>query len=105
MWRAPGVDRLIAEANPRADLLVGFMGGEPFLHRGLMRDIVPYALEARARVWGARCGSRSPPTRPMLTDDDIHLVVDHDFQVAISIDGPKSLNDAQRPAQRWRQCL
>src|SRR5258706_225606 len=33
----------------------------------------------------------------MLTDDDIHLVVDHDFQVAISIDGPKSLNDAQRP--------
>ncbi len=31
------VDRLMLEAAPRADLLVGFMGGEPFLHRALMR--------------------------------------------------------------------
>jgi len=91
-----GVDRLIAESNPRADLLVGFMGGEPFLHRALMRDIVPYALE-RARASGRSVRFSVTTNATMLTDDDIHLLVDHDFQVAISIDGPKSLNDAQRP--------
>jgi uncharacterized protein len=91
-----GVDRLIAEAAPSADLLVGFMGGEPFLHRALMRDIVPYALK-RARASGRSVRFSVTTNATMLTEDDIRLLVDHDFQVAISIDGPKSLNDAQRP--------
>ena len=44
-------DRLFVEAAPGADLLIGFMGGEPFLHRALMRDVVPYARQ-RAEASG-----------------------------------------------------
>jgi len=90
------VDRLMLEAAPRADLLVGFMGGEPFLHRALMREIVPYAC-AQARRSGRTVRFSVTTNATLLTDDDVRLLADHDFQVAVSIDGPKALNDAQRP--------
>src|SRR5205814_858629 len=38
----------------------------------------------------------------LLTDDDVRFLADHDFYVAISIDGPKALNDAQRPMNDGR---
>lgn len=90
------VDRLIAEAAPRADLLVGFMGGEPFLRRALMREVVPYA-RSRARAAGRTVRFSVTTNATLLTDDDIRFLADHDFQVAVSIDGPKALNDSQRP--------
>jgi uncharacterized protein len=90
------VDRLLLEAAPGADLLIGFMGGEPFLHRALVRDIVPYA-QAQARKSGRTVRFSVTTNATLLTDDDVRLLADHDFQVAISIDGPKALNDAQRP--------
>jgi len=90
------VDRLMLEAAPRADLLVGFMGGEPFLHRALLREIVPYA-SAQARRSGHTVRFSVTTNATLLTDDDVRLLADHDFQVAVSIDGPKALNDAQRP--------
>src|SRR5258707_1875698 len=90
------VDRLMLEAAPGADLLVGFMGGEPFLHRALMREIVPYAC-AQARRSGRTVRFSVTTNATLLTDDDVRLLADHDFQVAVSIDGPKALNDAQRP--------
>ena len=90
------VNRLIAEAMPRADLLIGFMGGEPFLHRQLMRDIVPYASR-QARASGRSVRFSVTTNATLLTDEDVRFLAGHDFQVAISIDGPKALNDAQRP--------
>src|SRR5258707_13989007 len=90
------VDGLMLEAAPRAALLVGFMGGEPFLHRALMREIVPYAC-AQARRSGRTVRFSVTTNATLLTDDDVRLLADHDFQVAVSIDGPKALNDAQRP--------
>ena len=33
----------------------------------------------------------------VLTDDDVRFLRDEDFHVAVSIDGPRTLNDAQRP--------
>ena len=47
------VDRLIAEAQPGADLLLGFMGGEPLLNRDLVHAIVPHPTER-----GAAAGHR-----------------------------------------------
>lgn len=90
------VDRLIAEAAPGADLVVGFMGGEPFLRRALMRDVVPYA-SGRARAAGRTARFSVTTNATLLTDEDVNFLSDNDFHVAISIDGPKSVNDAQRP--------
>jgi uncharacterized protein len=44
------VDRLLAEAAPGAEVVVGFMGGEPFLNRAVIHDLVPYAEEAGRRA-------------------------------------------------------
>ena len=90
------VDRLIVEAAPGADLLIGFMGGEPFLNRALMREVVPYAC-GEARRSGRTVRFSVTTNATLLTADDVHFLADHDFQVAVSIDGPKALNDAQRP--------
>lgn len=90
------VDRLIAEAAPHADLVVGFMGGEPFLHRTLMRDVVPYA-SARALSTGRSVRFSVTTNATLFTDDDVRFLSENDFQVAVSIDGPKAINDAQRP--------
>ena len=89
-------DRLLAEAAPGADLLLGFMGGEPFLHRALMRDVVPYA-RSRAEASGRTVRFSVTTNATLLTDDDVRFLADEDFQVAVSVDGPKALNDSQRP--------
>jgi uncharacterized protein len=89
-------DRLLSEAAPRADLVLGFMGGEPFLHRALMRDVVAYA-RSRAHDGGHSLRFSVTTNATLLTDDDVRFLADENFQVAISIDGPKSLNDGHRP--------
>ena len=89
-------DRLISEAAPGADLLLGFMGGEPFLHRALMRDVVPYARQ-RAEASGRTIRFSVTTNATLLTEDDVEFLAEEDFQVAVSIDGPKELNDSQRP--------
>jgi uncharacterized protein len=89
-------DRLLIEAVPGADLLIGFMGGEPFLHRALMVDIVPYARQ-RAAASGRTVRFSITTNATLLTDDDVRFLADEGFQVAVSIDGPKALNDSQRP--------
>lgn len=90
------VDRLIMESAPGADLVVGFMGGEPFLHRAVMREVAPYARE-RAHAAGRRVRFSITTNATLLTDDDVRFLADFDFYVAISIDGGKAHNDAQRP--------
>ena len=90
------VDRLIVESAPHADLVVGFMGGEPFLHRALLRDIAPYARE-RASAAGRRVRFSITTNATLLDDDDVRFLAAYDFYVAISVDGARARNDAQRP--------
>jgi uncharacterized protein len=89
-------DRLLTEAAPGADCLLGFMGGEPFLHRALLRGVVPYARQ-RAKACGRTVRFSVTTNATLLTDDDVRFLAEEDFQVAVSIDGPKALNDVQRP--------
>jgi uncharacterized protein len=89
------VDRLIEESSPGADLVVGFMGGEPLLHRSLLHEIVPYA-EAAAAAAGRTVRFSLTTNATLIQPDDARLFVDHAFQVAVSLDGPPALNDRQR---------
>jgi uncharacterized protein len=90
------VERLIAEAAPDADLVLGFMGGEPLLNRALIAEIVPYAV-ARAAESGRRMRFSITTNATLLTPADARLFAQYPFAVQISIDGPAALNDAQRP--------
>ena len=44
------VDRLIAQSAPGADLVLGFIGGEPLINRKLVHSITAYAAEAAHRA-------------------------------------------------------
>jgi uncharacterized protein len=89
------VDRLIAESLPGADLVVGFMGGEPFLARELIHETVHYAEQA-VRTAGRRVRFSLTTNATLLEADDARLMSEHPFQVAFSVDGPKALNDRLR---------
>jgi uncharacterized protein len=89
------VDRLIAESSTGADLVVGFMGGEPFLNRPVLYDIVPYAVHA-ARAAGRRVRFSVTTNATVLDSEDARLLTEHPFQVAMSIDGDRGANDSTR---------
>jgi uncharacterized protein len=90
------VDRLIAEAQPGANLLLGFMGGEPLLNRHLIHEIVPYAAE-RCAAAGHQVRFSITTNATLLSPDDARLFASYPFAVQISIDGAAALNDRQRP--------
>jgi uncharacterized protein len=89
------VDRLIAEAQPGADLLLGFMGGEPLLNRDLVHAIVPYATE-RGAAAGHRIRFSITTNATLLMPGDARLFAAYPFAVQVSLDGPAIVNDLQR---------
>jgi uncharacterized protein len=90
------VDNLIAEAEPGSDLLVGFMGGEPLLNRDLLHELVPYAFE-HGEATGHRVRFSITTNATLITPADAQVFSRYPFCVQISIDGPATTNDRQRP--------
>lgn len=90
------VDRLIAESEPGAALTVGFMGGEPLLHRELVHDTARYAAAA-ARDSGRSCSFSLTTNGTLLDEGDAELFAELAFSVAVSIDGDRRTHDAERP--------
>ncbi|HTE80905.1 MAG TPA: radical SAM protein [Reyranella sp.] len=90
------VDRLIAQSPPGADLVLGFMGGEPLVNRKLVHSITGYAADAARRA-GRRMRFSLTTNATLLEPEDARLFIDHRFQVAVSLDGDRMANDAVRP--------
>jgi uncharacterized protein len=90
------VDRLILESAPGADLVIGFMGGEPFVNRALLQSIMPYAHDA-ARAAGRTMRFSLTTNATLLQPSDALLLSQYRTHVAVSIDGPKKINDGARP--------
>ncbi|MGH8921735.1 MAG: radical SAM protein, partial [Actinomycetes bacterium] len=89
------VDRLLAEAAPGADVVVGFMGGEPLLARDLVHEITYYATQAAAAV-GRRVRFALTTNLTTVTPQDARLFAEHPFTVSVSVDGDRSQHDAVR---------
>lgn len=90
------VDRLIAESEPGANLVLGFMGGEPLLNRALVHRATRYG--ARAAEQAGRSMRFSITTNATLvTPEDAALFAEFPFGVQVSIDGDRDRNDATRP--------
>ncbi|MEU0741503.1 radical SAM protein [Streptomyces sp. NPDC006134] len=91
------VDRLLAEAAPGADVVVGFMGGEPLLARRLVHDVVRYATEAASGT-GHRVRFSLTTNLTTVRAEDARLFAQHPFTVAVSLDGDRAGHDALRRA-------
>jgi uncharacterized protein len=90
------VDRLFAVADPRRPITIGFLGGEPFVNRRLLREIVAYA-DARGQKLGLDVRFSVTTNGTLLTDADLDLLRTHRFAVTVSVDGGAAVHDAQRP--------
>lgn len=90
------VDRLIVEAEPGVDLVLGFMGGEPLLNRQLLHNITHYASQ-RGQETQHKIRFSLTTNGTLVTDEDAALFAEYGFNVSVSLDGPQILNDQLRP--------
>ncbi len=89
------VDRLIAESDSSADLVLGYMGGEPLLNRTVVHETTRYAARA-ARESGRRIRFSITTNATTLRREDAELFAEFPFTVAVSIDGDREHHDAVR---------
>jgi uncharacterized protein len=88
------VDKFLTGDSPTYS--VNFFGGEPFLNFNLMQKVVDYAKE-KGRERGFRV-SFKVTTNGTVWSDRIKQFVDKEIDnLTVSLDGPKAINDAQRP--------
>jgi uncharacterized protein len=90
------VDRLLAGADPARPLTVGFLGGEPFVNRALIHDVVAYA-RGRGERLGLDVRFSVTTNATLLRPADLQLLRDHGFAVTVSLDGDAAVNDRRRP--------
>ena len=72
---------------------LAFYGGEPLLGSRLIKQCVAYANEIFRRR-SVRYHMTTNGT--LLTDENCRLLIDNDFGIMISVDGPKSIHDRYR---------
>jgi len=89
------VDRLLAESRPGADVVVGFMGGEPLLARDVVHDVTAYATRAAAAA-DRRVRFAITTNLTTVTPPDARLFAEYPFAVSVSVDGDREQHDAVR---------
>lgn len=79
--------------NPWRDIAIGFYGGEPLLNFKVLKASVEYIKE-RYPEWKV---SYTITTNATLMDrEKADFLMDNDFSIAVSIDGPKEEHDRNR---------
>lgn len=89
------VDTLLAGCDRRSYATIGFLGGEPFLHRRLVHHLVEYAAR-RAADLGQPIGFSVTTNGTLLDADDLDLLRSHRFSVTVSLDGGRAVHDRRR---------
>lgn len=102
------VDQLLATAERGRPITIGFIGGEPFVNRGLIHQVTRYAAaRGAAEALDVRFSVTTNAT--LLREEDHDLLRRHPFAVTVSLDGDAVTHDRQRPARggrgSWRQAV
>ncbi len=92
---AKAVDLLLREGASRERVNVVFFGGEPLTNMALIRQVVDYA-EQRCAEEGRQVDFSLTTNATLLTEEIIDYFDAHRFGLAVSMDGPKALHDANR---------
>lgn len=72
---------------------IGFYGGEPLIEYELIKEIVAYCKEA---CIGKEVRYFMTTNATLLTEDKIDFLMDNDFVLTISLDGPRKYHDRNR---------
>ena len=89
------VETLLAGCSRRSYATIGFLGGEPFLHRSAVHHVVGYATR-RAREVGQPIGFSVTTNGTLLSPADVELLRSHRFSVTVSLDGGRAVHDRRR---------
>ncbi|MFA6358036.1 MAG: radical SAM protein [Candidatus Omnitrophota bacterium] len=90
------VDILVAARGRDKDLVVDFYGGEPLMNLRTLRATVDYCRNNQSK-WGLAFHFLLATNGTLLTPDIAEELIDKGVQIAVSIDGPKSVHDNNRP--------
>jgi uncharacterized protein len=72
---------------------IGFYGGEPLLEFPLIKEVVDYS---ERQFFGKELTFSMTTNGSLLTMEIIHFLHDHNFNLFISLDGTKEINDKNR---------
>lgn len=89
------LELLFERLGRRKHLDVTFFGGEPLLNFQLVRQLVARAYE-RAKELDKTVSFKLTTNATLLDDEKIRFLVEHQFAVMISLDGPPQAADLQR---------
>lgn len=95
------VDLLMNETGPDERINLAFLGGEPLVNRTTLRRTAEYARD-RASERGQPIGFSITTNGTLLTPDDADFFEAFGFAVTVSLDGPRSVHDGQRPFKGGR---
>ncbi|MFH1398210.1 MAG: radical SAM protein [Candidatus Omnitrophota bacterium] len=95
------IDLLIRESKGARDLVVDFYGGEPLLNFGLIKGVIEYCR-------GIRKNNKIDFHFLLATNGTLldkargEFLIGNGVDVAVSLDGPKNIQDLQRPFERGK---
>ncbi len=87
------VDFLKKHSIDSPEVYVGFYGGEPLLEFQMIKDIVKYAEK---EFEGKKVSFSISTNGTLLTAEIMRYMEEHNFDVLVSLDGPKELHDRNR---------
>lgn len=87
------VDFYIRHSFDLPAIQIGFYGGEPLLEFSLIKEIVAYCKKACA---GKEVRYLMTTNATLLTEDKIEFLMENDFILTISLDGPRQYHDRNR---------
>jgi uncharacterized protein len=87
------IDYLYDHSKDAPSIEIGFYGGEPMLNFKLIADVVEYVEQ---RFFSKKIRFLMTINGSILTDDVIDFLVNHDFHIAISFDGPPDVQNRHR---------
>ena len=89
------IDYLIAKSENRRNLEVDFFGGEPLLNFDVVKEVVLYARSLEEK-YNKKFRFTITTNGVLLTDDKIDFINEQMYNVVLSIDGRKEVNDRVR---------
>lgn len=86
------VDFLCRHSAKRDKSSIGFYGGEPLLEFSLIKKVVDYARKAFEKPVVFNMTTNGS----LLDDEKIKFLIDNDFSLIVSLDGPQDIHDRYR---------
>lgn len=87
------VDFYIKHSFDLPNINVSFYGGEPLIEFSLIKEIVKYT---KAKGFGKIIKFRMTTNATLMNEEIIRFLVENDFNITISLDGPKEIHDKHR---------